>query len=310
MGFKDLKKKRESQLEKLAKETKAGENSFKNQDDRFWQPTVDNAGNGSATIRFLPPADGEDFPWVKTFSHGFQGPGGWLIENCPTTIGKECPVCKDNGELWNSGVEANKDIVRERKRKLTHVSNIMVLKDPGNPDNEGKVFLFRYGKKIFDKINDLMNPEFDDETAVNPFDFWEGADFKMRIRKVDGYRNYDKSSFDSPSALSDDDSELEEIYNKLNPLTGEFLKEDNFKSYADIENRLNRVLNRDGGGSSKNEPKAEDEGEKATSAPRGRSKASKPEPEAKAEDDTPPWNEDDDDDATSFFEKLAKEDDD
>lgn len=238
-------KRNKSSLDKLSKaiETLSEKNS--GSDDRFWYPDTDKSGNGMAIIRFLPaPAvDGEDgLPWVRTFSHGFQGPGGWYIENCLTTINGKCPACEHNSTLWNSGVEANKEIARKQKRKLTYISNILVLSDPKNPDNEGRIFLFKFGKKIFDKLTEAMNPEFEDESPLNPFDFWEGANFKMKIRQVEGYRNYDKSEFESPSALfGGDDEKLESLWKKQHSLK-EFVAESNFKSYDKLKERINLVL--------------------------------------------------------------------
>ncbi len=243
-SFSNLKKSKGS-LDKLSKAIESLSEKNSGNDDRFWYPETDKAGNGTAVIRFLPASevDGEDgLPWVRTFSHGFQGPGGWLIENCLTTLSEKCPVCESNNGLWNSGLEANKEIVRKRKRKLTYISNILVISDPKNPDNEGKVFLFKFGKKIFDKLTEAMNPEFEDETAINPFDFWEGANFKIKIRQVEGYRNYDRSEFDSPSALFEgNDDKLEAIWKKEHSLK-EFLSPSQFKSYDKIKERLNVVL--------------------------------------------------------------------
>ena len=243
-SFSNLKKSKGS-LDKLSKAIENLSEKNSGNDDRFWYPETDKAGNGSAIIRFLPASavDGEEgLPWVRTFSHGFQGPGGWLIENCLTTLNEKCPVCENNSVLWNSGLEANKEIVRKRKRKLTYISNILVISDPKNPDNEGKVFLFKFGKKIFDKITEAMNPEFEDETAINPFDFWEGANFKVKIRQVEGYRNYDRSEFDSPTALYDgDDDKLESLWKKEYSLK-EFIQPSQFKSYDKIKERLNAVL--------------------------------------------------------------------
>lgn len=213
-------------------------------DNRFWQPTVDKSGNGMAIIRFLPtPAvDGDDgLPWVKLYSHGFQGPGGWYIENCPTTIGQNCSCCSLNSDLWNSGIESNKDIVRKQKRKLNYVSNIYVVNDPANPENNGQIFLFKYGKKIFDKISEAMNPQFEDENPVNPFDFWTGANFKLKIRQVEGYRNYDKSEFATSEPLFDDDDKMEKIWKSEYSLK-EFLDPKNFKSDEQLKARLNKVL--------------------------------------------------------------------
>jgi len=251
MSFANLKRDRSS-LEKLTKAiestTQAVESGSKD-DTRFWQPTVDKSGNGMAIIRFLPApgVDGEDgLPWIRTFSHGFQGPGGWFIDNCLTTMNEKCPVCEHNNGLWNSGIEANKDIVRKQKRKLNYIANIYVVSDPSNPDNEGTVRLFKFGKKIFDKITEAMNPEFADETPVNPFDFWEGANFKLKIRNVEGYRNYDKSEFSDKSALLDgDDAKLEKIYSQEHSLK-DFTDRKNFKSYDQLKTRLEKVLGFDG----------------------------------------------------------------
>ncbi len=203
---------------------------------------MDKSGNGYAVIRFLPAPEGEDIPWAKVFSHAFQGPGGWYIENSLTTIGKQDPVGELNRELWNSGSDKDKEVARKQKRKLSYYSNIYVVKDPVNPSNEGKVFLFKYGKKIFDKIMGAMQPEFEDETPINPFDFWTGADFKLKIMKKDGYWNYDKSEFASQSTLGNfDDDELEMLYKKEHSLAS-FTEASNFKSYEDLEKRLNMVL--------------------------------------------------------------------
>ena len=244
-SFANLKRSRGS-LDKLTKAIDAINTSSESKDDdRFWQPTVDKAGNGTAIIRFLPasPEDGEDsLPWVRVFSHGFQGPGGWLIDNCLTTLNEKCPVCDHNSVLWNSGVEANKEIVRKQKRKLNYISNILVISDPANPENEGQVKLFKYGKKIFDKISDEMNPEFEDEKAVNPFDFWDGANFKMKIRNVEGYRNYDKSEFADPSSLfGGDDSKIEELWKKEHSLK-DCIDPSKFKKYDELKGRLDKVL--------------------------------------------------------------------
>jgi hypothetical protein len=228
-------------------------------DTRLWQPTVDKAGNGMAVIRFLPaPAiDGDDaLPWVRRFDHGFQGPGGWYIENSLTTLGQKDPVSEYNTTLWNSGIEANKDIARKQKRRLHYIANILVVSDPSNPSNEGEIKLFKFGKKIFDKITEAMNPEFADETPINPFDMWEGANFKLKIRNVEGYRNYDKSEFADKSALLDgDDEKLEALWKKEFSLK-EFTEPSNFKSYEVLKAKLDKVLGFDGGSSVKT--KAED----------------------------------------------------
>jgi hypothetical protein len=244
-------KKQSGNLDKLAKaieQLNSAESPSK--EDNFWKPEVDKAGNGYAVIRFLPApsTDGDDgLPWVKVFNHGFQGPGGWYIENSLTTLGQKDPVSEYNSQLWNSGIEANKEIARKQKRRLSYYANIYVVEDPKNPENEGKVFLYKFGKKIFDKINESMNPQFEDEKAVNPFDLWAGANFKLKIRKVEGYQNYDKSEFESPSILGGfDDDKLESIWKKEYSLK-EFLLPENFKSYDELKARLDKVLGVDGG---------------------------------------------------------------
>ena len=296
--FAELRKSRAKDLEKLTeKVNKLNDKSSEKksyEDDRFWKPVVDKAGNGMAVIRFLPAAEGEDMPWVQLFSHSFQGPTGqWYIENSLTTLNKKDPVSEYNTQLWNSGIEADKETARKQKRKLQYISNVYVVKDPSNPDNEGKVFLFKFGKKIFDKLNDLMNPEFEDETPVNPFDLWEGANFKLKIRKVEGYQNYDKSEFDSPAALSEDDDELERIWKAQHKLS-EFISESNFKSYDELKAKLNKVLN------------LEDDIVEKPSAPVTK-KAEKPAEvkKAKTVEDSPPWDNEDGD--LSYFEKLAED---
>lgn len=302
MGFKDLKKRSQDNISRLTDELNKmnkGAESYK--DDRIWKPELDQASNGFAVIRFLPPVEGEDVPWVRIFSHGFQGKGGWFIENCPTTIGGKCPLCESNGELWNSGVEDDKNVARDRKRKLSYFSNILVVSDPKNPQNEGKVFLFKYGKKIFDKIMEKIQPEFVDESPVNVFDFWKGADFKLKIRKVAGYVNYDKSEFDTPQpVLGGDDKKLEELWAKQYKLQ-DFLKPENFKTYEELSAKLNGVLN----GSSKK--KAEDvEGEdfiafdKKVETKSVSPKSTKM-PEKKMDEDV------EEEDAMSYFEKLTND---
>jgi len=251
-SFANLKRNRNS-FEKLSKAVEATStgtsDSNSKEDTRFWQPEVDKAGNGMAVIRFLPApsVDGDDaLPWVRTFSHGFQGPGGWFIDNCLTTLNEKCPVCEHNNTLWNSGVEANKDVARKQKRKLSYVANILVISDPSNPSNEGQIRLFKFGKKIFDKITEAMNPEFADETPVNPFDLWEGANFKLKIRNVEGYRNYDKSEFaDASALLNGDDEKLEELWKKEYSLK-DFTERKNFKAYDQLKTRLDKVLGFDG----------------------------------------------------------------
>ncbi|MCK9369132.1 single-stranded DNA-binding protein [Candidatus Dojkabacteria bacterium] len=239
--------KRGSEFDKLKKkieETMSPSNAGDKDDERFWNPVTDKAGNGMATIRFLPGAavDGDDaIPWVRYWKHAFQAKGGWLIDNCLTTLEGECPVCEHNRVLWNSGVEANKKTASNQKRKLIYVANIMVISDPSNPENDGKVFLYKFGKKIFDKINEAMNPAFADESQLNPFDLWVGANFKLKMRQVEGYRNYDKSEFEKPSALSDDDGKLEAIWKSEYSLN-EFVDPSKFNSYEKIKARLDLVL--------------------------------------------------------------------
>jgi hypothetical protein len=251
-SFANLKRSR-NDLDKLTKaieaSTQTNSESGSKDDTRFWQPEVDKAGNGMAIIRFLPApaADGDDaLPWVRVFSHGFQGPGGWFIDNCLTTLNEKCPVCEHNNTLWNSGIEANKDIARKQKRKLSYLANILVISDPSNPQNEGQIKLFKFGKKIFDKITEAMNPEFADEKAINPFDMWEGANFKLKIRNVEGYRNYDKSEFADVSALYEgNDEKLEDLWKREFGLK-EFSEKKQFKSYEQLKSRLDKVLGFDG----------------------------------------------------------------
>ena len=296
-SFADLKRSRKSLYDKIVTETNKMQ-SGGNQggaDTRFWQPEVDKAGNGYAIIRFLPAPKGEDLPWVRLFSHGFQGPGGWYIENSLTTLNEKDPVGEYNSMLWNRGDEAGKEQARKQKRRLNYISNIYVVKDPSNPQNEGKVFLYKFGKKIFDKINDLMNPEFEDEAAINPFDFWEGANFKMKIRNVEGYRNYDKSEFDSASALLDEDDELERIWGTQYSLQ-EFLDRKNFKSFAELQAKLNRVL-----GATAVSSTAEEVNEDVFNEPR---QTAAP----KAEETETPWSEESSDDSLDFFKQMAEDD--
>ena len=238
-----MKKKRGEKLQSLLKETAKINTPSQGQgdDDRFWRPELDKSGNGMAVVRFLPAPDGEDLPWARTWNHGFQGPGGWYIENSLTTLGQKDPVSEYNSQLWNSGIEANKEIARKQKRRLTYISNVYVIKDPANPQNEGTIRLYKFGKKIWDKLNDKMNPQFEDETPVNPFDLWEGCNFKIKIRKMDGFSNYDKSEFETPSALHEDEAKMEEIWKTEHSLE-EFTNEKNFKSYAELKEKMERVL--------------------------------------------------------------------
>ena len=245
MSFATLKKQSNSVFEKLTKEVEKISNpeSGSSGDERLWKPEMDKSGNGYAVIRFLPAPEGEDLPWAKVWSHAFQGPGGWYIENSLTTLNKKDPVGEMNRQLWNSGSDADKEIARKQKRKLSYYANIYVVEDPAHPENEGRVFLYKFGKKIFDKIMAAMQPEFKDESPINPFDFWQGADFKVKIRKVDGYWNYDKSEFSRPGTLGNmSDDQLEAVWKKQYSLT-EFTAESNFKTFEELEARLNTVLN-------------------------------------------------------------------
>ena len=241
MSFDSLKKKSSSLTEKLLKEVEKMNSSSGGADERFWKAELDKSGVGSAVIRFLPSPDGEELPWVKLYSHAFQGVGGWYIENSLTTTGGKDPVSDHNRQLWNSGNDADKDTVRKQKRKLSYYSNVYVVKDPLHPENEGRVFLFKYGKKIFDKVLEAMQPEFDDETPINPFDFWQGANFKLKIVKKDGFWNYDKSEFDKVAPLLSDDDALEALWKKQYSLSA-IIAPDQFKSYEDLERRLKTVL--------------------------------------------------------------------
>ncbi len=291
MSFSDLKKqsrlgsltsKLVAEVEKMSTKTGA--------DDRLWKPSLDKSGNGYAVIRFLPAPEGEDVPWAKVYSHAFQGPGGWYIENSLTTVGQKDPVSEYNRGLWNSGNETDKDTVRKQKRKLSYYSNIYVVKDSTNPENEGGVFLFKYGKKIFEKVQAAMSPEFEDETPINPFDFWQGANFKLKIRKVDGYWNYDKSEFDAVAPLLEDDDALEALWKKEYSLE-DFVKPTEFKSYEDLERRLNQVLKVQPRRVDEEVVDEDDERTPVVAAPRATVPSA---PDA------------DEDDALSYFQKLAE----
>jgi hypothetical protein len=304
VDFKSLKKNSNNSLSKITDElNKLATPSNKPQDDeRMWRPEVDKAGNGYAVIRFLPAPGGEDVPFVRLFDHAFKGAGGWLIDGCLTTVGEKCPVCEHNSALWNTGTKENQATVRNQKRKLSFISNIYVVKDPSHPENEGKVMLFKYGKKIFDKLNAAMNPEFEDEQPLNPFDLWTGANFKLKIRKVDGYSNYDKSEFESPEALFEDDDKLEAIWKREHALTP-FLDRSNFKSYDDIKNRLNKVLALEG--SSVSAPQARQDMWEQDDAPPPRAAAPKVAPKAAPKSDVP-WDDEEDEDL-AIFQRLANE---
>ena len=294
MSFSNMKRNSQSSIEKLTQEvTKITKRKESYKDDRFWRPEQDKAGNGYAVIRFLPTLEGEDVPWARLFSHGFKGPGGWYIENSRTTLGDKDPVSEMNTQLWNSGLESDKEIARARKRRLNYISNIMVVSDPAKPQNEGKVFLYKFGKKIFDKINEAMQPEFADEEAINPFDFWTGANFRLKVRKVAGFVNYDKSEFESPSALLDgDDEKLEELWKTQYPLK-EFTDATNFKSYEQLKAKLDSVLS-GGGGLMKSAEEVE------TTFDTDISKTD-------SNSDSSDHSDENEDDALSYFEKLANE---
>ena len=295
MSFANLKKQSKlgSLTAKLVKEVEKLNTNGASGDDRLWKLEVDKSGNGYAVIRFLPAPDGEDLPFVKLYSHAFQGPGGWYIENSLTTLGQKDPVSEYNSQLWNNGTDAGKDAARKQKRKLTYISNIYVVKDPANPENEGKVFLYKYGKKIFDKLTAAMQPEFEDEEAIDPFDFWQGANFKLKAKNVAGYRNYDSSEFTAVTPLLDDDDALEAVWKKENSLK-EFVDADQFKSYDDLKKRLEYVL-----GSKRPTSSIEEEDTDRGAAEELVTAAVSTTPSS--------VNEDDDDDALSYFQKLAEE---
>ena len=312
MSFENLKKQSKlgSLTEKLVKEVeKMNTGSSGGADERFWKPEMDKTGVGSAIIRFLPAPEGEELPWVKMYAHAFQGNGGWYIENSLTTIGQKDPVSEYNRELWNSGSDKDKETVRKQKRKLSYYSNIYVIKDPAHPENEGKVFLFKFGKKIFDKILNAMQPEFEDEEPINPFDFWGGANFRLKIRKVEGYWNYDKSEFDSPSALLDDDDALEALWKKEYSLSA-IVAPDQFKSYEDLEKRLKYVLGQKSARAAVQEQ--EDEFESYTQTPSREESVIAELEQSYARSKSPSLpkietSDEDEDDALSYFQRLAED---
>ena len=291
-------------LNEVEKVNSPQQNSNSNNDDRFWRPELDKSGNGYAVIRFLPESEGEDLPWIRLFNHGFQGPTGkWYIENSLTTLNQKDPVAEYNSVLWNSGTEANKEIARKQKRRLSYIANILVVSDPKNPENEGQVKLFKFGKKIFDKIMDQMKPSFEDETPINPFDPWNGCNFKLKIRKVEGFTNYDKSEFDSSAPLFDgDDSKIESLWKSQYKLQS-FLEASNFKSYDELKAKLDMVLNLEGSAPTPSAPRA--------SAPVAEETAPWVEEEKSAPQvatTSVAVEDDDDDEALSYFSKLAAED--
>ena len=296
MSFANLKKQSKlgSLTQKLVKEVEKMNNNGGQGDDRLWKLECDKSGNGYAVIRFLPAPDGEDLPFVKLYSHAFKGSGGWYIENSLTTLGQKDPVSEFNTQLWNNGTDAGKDAARRQKRKLTYVSNIYVVKDPANPENEGKVFLYKYGKKIFDKLTAAMQPEFEDETAIDPFDFWQGANFKLKAKNVAGYRNYDSSEFTAQSPLLDDDDALEALWKQENSLQ-EFVAADQFKSYDELKKRLEYVLGNKTAPRQDVETIDEDNDRGSAEQLVTAAVASKPSPV-----------EDDEDDTLSYFAKLAE----
>ena len=272
-------------------------------DDTMWKPELDKTGNGYAVVRFLPTPEGEENPWVSYFDHGFQGPGGWYIEKSLTTINKQDPVSEYNSQLWNTGIEANRDIARKQKRRLHYVSNVYVISDPKNPDNEGKVFKYRYGKKIFEALKEAISPAFDDEIAINPFDLrGEGANFKIKIRKVDGYWNYDKSEFDKPAPLFDDEDKLNEVFGSIHSLSG-IIAPSEFKTYEELQERLQRVLGTVGSNSTA-ESIAQDEGEVPWENVNTETVATEPVIESV---ETSAGVSADEDDAMDYFKKLAQD---
>ena len=309
MSFADLKKQSKlgSLTAKLVKEVeKMNNNGGGSGDDRLWKLECDKSGNGYAVIRFLPAPNGEDLPFVKLYSHAFQGPGGWYIENSLTTLGQKDPVSEYNTMLWNNGTDAGKEAARKQKRKLTYIANIYVVKDPANPSNEGKVFLYKFGKKIFDKLTAAMQPEFEDEEAIDPFDFWQGANFKLKAKNVAGYRNYDSSEFARPDALLDDDDAMEAVWKKEYSLA-ELVAADQFKTYDDLKKRLDYVLGNKGTPRFQDPDEGEEEeytrgsSRELTEDLRGELNSLQPTRTVSSTD------EDEDDDTLSYFARLAEE---
>jgi hypothetical protein len=296
MSFQDLKKSRGGfdTLQKSLESTSGGTETKSYNDDRYWKIDLDKTGNGYAQVLFLPASKNADLPWVKYFDHGFQGPGGWYIEKSLTTLNEKDPVSEHNTELWNSGLESNKDIARKQKRRLHYVSNILVVSDPTHPENEGKVMLFRYGKKIFEMLKDRMQPQFQDETPMNPFDLWEGADFKIKVRKVDGYWNYDKSEFNAPKALSEDDAQMEAVWNSQHSLA-EVISPDQFKSYDELKQKLDRVLGMTASTAT------------AASVSSDMDDVAFPSPEPTIAEPTTVSTDVDEDESLSYFQKLAND---
>jgi len=305
MSFSDLKKQSKlgSLTAKLVKEVEKMNNNTSSGDDRLWKLECDKSGNGYAVIRFLPAPNGEDLPFVKLYSHAFQGPGGWYIENSLTTMNQKDPVSELNSELWNNGTDAGKEVARKQKRKLTYVSNIYVVKDPANPANEGKVFLYKFGKKIFDKLTAAMQPEFEDETPIDPFDFWQGANFKLKAKNVAGYRNYDSSEFAAQGALLDDDDAMEAIWKKQYSLA-ELVAADQFKSYDELKKRLDYVLGNKT--ARRQDPEVADEEETSRGPVRDLDEDLRTELSNLSSSSKSSSYDEDEDDTLSYFAKLAE----
>jgi hypothetical protein len=306
MSFASLKKQSSlgSLTAKLVKEVEKSNKGGGASDDRLWKPEVDKAGNGYAVVRFLPAPDGEDLPWAKLYSHAFQGPGGWYIENSLTTMGQKDPVSEYNSELWNTGIDADKETARKQKRKLSYYANIYVVKDPANPDNEGRVFLYKFGKKIFDKIMSAMQPEFEDEEPINPFDFWAGADFKIKIKKVAGYWNYDSSEFARPGALLDDDDAMEAIWKKEYSLA-ELTAPDQFKTYDELKTRMDYVLGKKAAAPRVDQETVDEEA--VFDSPSGSSAGDFNAPDITHSSVPQMTAQESEDDALSYFQRLAEE---
>jgi len=308
MSFADLKKQSKlgSLTAKLVKEVeKMNNNGGSSGDERLWKLECDKSGNGYAVIRFLPAPNGEDLPFVKLYSHAFQGPGGWYIENSLTTLGQKDPVSEYNSMLWNNGTDAGKEQARKQKRKLTYMANIYVVKDPANPSNEGRVFLFKFGKKIFDKLTAAMQPEFEDEEAIDPFDFWQGANFKLKAKNVAGYRNYDSSEFARPDALLDDDDAMEAIWKKEYSLA-ELVAADQFKDYDALKKRLDYVLGNKGTPRYQDPDEGEEE-EFTRGSSRDLTEDLRDELSSLKPTRTVSSSDEDEDDDLSYFARLAEE---
>jgi hypothetical protein len=308
MSFADLKKQSKlgSLTAKLVKEVeKMNNNGGSSGDERLWKLECDKSGNGYAVIRFLPAPNGEDLPFVKLYSHAFQGPGGWYIENSLTTLGQKDPVSEYNSMLWNNGTDAGKEQARKQKRKLTYMANIYVVKDPANPSNEGRVFLFKFGKKIFDKLTAAMQPEFEDEEAIDPFDFWQGANFKLKAKNVAGYRNYDSSEFARPDALLDDDDAMEAVWKREYSLA-ELVAADQFKDYDALKKRLDYVLGNKGTPRYQDPDEGEEE-EFTRGSSRDLTEDLRDELSSLKPTRTVSSSDEDEDDDLSYFARLAEE---